>query len=118
MLLTNATDVYTIISANNVTYHHVFSFHLVEAQYLSIQKFSSNIFPELKVLYLVKLGIVIVAERFFDGVHVKNLNLSFNKIYSIDYGAFDGMTNVKIISLVSKCYYTSEMIFLSQIRKA
>ena len=117
LLLTNSTEVYAIISVNNVTYHHVFSFHLVEAQCLSIQKFSSDIFPELKVLCLVKLGIVKVAEHFFDGVHVKNLNLSFNKIYSIDYGAFDSMMNVKIISLASNAITYLKWYFCHKLEK-
>ena len=101
LLLTSSTEMYAVLSATSITFHKVFSFHLIGGQFSTIPKLSSDMFPVLKVLYLVKLNIVKVFPCFFEGVHVKHLNLSLNKISLIFYGAFDGMMNMKSLSLVS-----------------
>ena len=117
LILTKSTDVFNILSVNGASFLRVFSLHLVGGQLSSIPKLTADMFPVLRVLHLVKLDIVTISKHFFDGVYIKYLNLSFNKIYLIEYGAFDSMVNMKILSLVSNAIAHLKWYFYHKLEK-
>ena len=51
--------------------------------------------------HLIKVNINKLIAHFLDGKRVKLLNVSVNEIHTIEKSAFDGMINIRILSLIS-----------------
>ena len=117
LLLKNSSAIYMIlISSKDTIFHSLCSLQLVSGQIYDIVKPSPDMFPVLQVLHVVKFNINKVTEHFINGSHIKHLNLSHNKIYLIENGAFNLMENIKILSLFSNAIAHLEWHFCHRLR--
>ena len=118
LILQGSTAVFkAMISEAGIIFSRIILLHLSNSSFQTISKPFADAFPALMELYLISMGLTKLTNSFLDGIHIKYLNLSLNKIYLIEYGAFDLMVNIKILSLVSNAISNLESHFCHTLEK-